>query len=857
MIPRSTVVLVFAALVSLPRAGIGQGDSETAAPPDSVHQALGPRYAGSFFRSFFLGREYRDLWATPVSIPVLDLASFGGGLTPVSRGGGQQTTSLRLQSADGREFYFRSIDKDPSPNLPPELRGTIAAAVVQDQTSSAFPTAPLIVAALLDAAHVLHGEPYLFILPDDQRLGEFRRDFAGLVGMLEPRVAAPAPGDSVWGGASEIIGGDELFERVSRSPDDQVDIAALLRARLMDMLVGDWDRHRDQWSWVRFGDQTPRRWQPVPRDRDFAMVSYDGALLYVGRTTFPQLITFRSKYPSVLGLTWNGRELDRHFLMQLPPEEWQTITLELKDAITDEVIDSAVRRIPPEHFALNGERTIQILKARRDDLPGIARRFYEMLAGQAEIHATGADELATLVARDDSILDLSVSVRSATGELQPAYLHRTLTRHETREFRLFMGGGNDSVIISGPLHGMKVRVVGDSGVDALVDSAGVHWARMYDEDDGTSVSRGIHLDRRPHIPPPKRTPTEIPARDWGSRWTPSTTVVLGAPDVGFFLGGGRTLTVYGFRKYPYASRHAFHFGIATGPWTYRAEYHGEWRKESSRSYAQVFVRASGIEVLSFNGFGNELVIPPRGGQYYRVTQDQYEIRPSMVFALADHLSIDVGPLARLVRTDANRGRFIAALDPYGTGDFGSVGARAEFTFDTRDRPIAASHGALITVAGTVYPGWWDVRRAYTRLAAEASTYLTARKLPLHPTLALRAGGRKLFGPYPYFDAASIGGVGTVRLGRQNRFAGDAAVYGNSELRLTLARQVLGSSFDVGVFGLADVGRVFLEGEHSEKWHPAAGGGAWFSLLQPVNTVSIAWARSDQRTAFYLMLGFGI
>jgi hemolysin activation/secretion protein len=115
----------------------------------------------------------------------------------------------------------------------------------------------------------------------------------------------------------------------------------------------------------------------------------------------------------------------------------------------------------------------------------------------------------------------------------------------------------------------------------------------------------------------------------------------------------------------------------------------------------------------------------------------------------------------------------------------------------------------------------------------------------------------MFGPYPYFDAAAIGGTNTVRLGRENRYAGDASVYANAELRLALARQVLGSSFDVGVFGLADVGRVYLEGESSDKWHSAAGGGAWVSVLEPVNTLSIAWARSEQRTAFYLMIGFGI
>src|SRR6476620_463843 len=106
--------------------------------------APGPEYRASALHRFLLGTEYRSLWYTQVTVEVLDLDRFAGGLRPTSKGGGFQTKSLRLAAPDGHEFFFRSVDKDPSATLPPELRGTIAASVVRDQTKAALPTAPLV-----------------------------------------------------------------------------------------------------------------------------------------------------------------------------------------------------------------------------------------------------------------------------------------------------------------------------------------------------------------------------------------------------------------------------------------------------------------------------------------------------------------------------------------------------------------------------------------------------------------------------------------------------------------------------------------------------------------------------------------
>jgi hypothetical protein len=152
---------------------------------ERVIQAPGPHYQASGLHQLLFGREYRSLWTTPVSVPVLDLRTFAGGLKPVSKGGGQQTKSLLLRAPDGREFFFRSVDKDPSGTLPPELRPTVAGNVVRDQTSSALPTAPLVVDPLLTAAGILHAESGFYVLPRGPALGEFQSEFAGLMGFLE------------------------------------------------------------------------------------------------------------------------------------------------------------------------------------------------------------------------------------------------------------------------------------------------------------------------------------------------------------------------------------------------------------------------------------------------------------------------------------------------------------------------------------------------------------------------------------------------------------------------------------------------------------------------------------------------
>ena len=58
-----------------------------------------------------------------------------------------------------------------------------------------------------------------------------------------------------------------------------------------------------------------------------------------------------------------------------------------------------------------------------------------------------------------------------------------------------------------------------------------------------------------------------------------------------------------------------------------------------------------------------------------------------------------------------------------------------------------------------------------------------------------------------------------------------------------------------MFGLADVGRVFLEGENSDVWHSSFGGGIWLAPIARDYTVSAAVAAGDERTGLYIQAGF--
>lgn len=845
---RAGAAVVAAAVVA--HAVAARAQSAASAAPDTVVVTPGAHYRSGGFHTLLFGKHYRDLWATPIRVEVLDLERFAGGLRPTARGGGMQTKSLRFRGANGRSYQFRSIDKDPSPLLPEPLRRTLARSIFQDQISAGHPAAPLVVSPLLDAAGVLHAEPRLVLLPDSPALGEFRHEFGGMLGTIEERAADDGP---AFAGASKIVGTAELFERLEKHQQERVDARAFLAARLIDLFLGDWDRHQDQWRWARLGDSDTVPWTPIPRDRDQAFAKFDGLLLGLARLSAPQLVEFSPTYPSMVGLTWNARVVDRRLLTGLEWPVWDSVATALQGRLTDAVIDNAVQHLPAELRKLNQAPLAGALRHRRDQLPLAARRFYRLLAGEADAHASDKAERVEAAHPADGVLELSIYPAGA-AQATPLF-HRRFVRSDTREVRLYLEGGDDSVMIQGPGSGAPLlRVIGGGGDDRVIDSSRSGRTRFYDARGTNAVGglRRVPLDTRPYPDFRLSDSTPYPARDWGGFWRFRPWMSSG-PEVGFFFGGGVVRYDFGFRKRPYRSKLALRAGYATGADAFRAEFRGEFWRVNSRVRTELLLRASGIEVVRFFGFGNET---PRIAPdfFYRVPQQQYVAAPSVTFPFGGSGAFTIGPVLKYAHTNLEAGRFISVSQPYGVGSFGEVGGAAGVEWDTRNGP-AATRGVRLLAGGGVYPAVWDVTETFGEVHGEASTYLTPRTGSFGPTLALRAGGKKVWGRYPFFESAFVGGASTVRGLREQRYAGDAALYGNAELRARLGRFFVVLPGEFGVFGLADAGRVFLEGESSDQWHTGVGGGIWFAFLETANTISVAVARGDGRTALYLRAGF--
>src|SRR5262245_22304925 len=384
---------------------------------------VGGQYAARGWHRFWFGSGYRDVWTTPVELPVLDLGSEAGGLTPVRPVGGLETPGLALKGADGKSYTFRNLIKEPERILPPEWRDTVPAKIFRDQMSAGHPAAAPIVSFLSRSVGILYERSRLVIMPDDPSLGEFQKTFGNQVGTFD---TYPMPGDD---GITEIVSTQALYQRWRAGEAFKVDARAFLKARLLDLAVGNWDRHRKQWRWARVEGKA--LWQPVPEDPDQAFSRYNGKVLSYVRLVQPKMMDYGGGYPGrIEGLTYNNGDVNNWLLSGLEWPVYEEVARELQAQLTDAVIDEAMRQGPPEWYAVAGSGMTAALKERRDGLVGYAGRFYRYLADRVDVRGSDQAETATLRNLADGSLEIALGPTG--GE---PYFRRRFATSETSEVR--------------------------------------------------------------------------------------------------------------------------------------------------------------------------------------------------------------------------------------------------------------------------------------------------------------------------------------------------------------------------------------------------------------------------------------
>lgn len=856
-------------------------------PGAETHVAIpGEKYDIGGLRRWLLGGGYRDIWKLPLEIPVLDF-NFAGGLTPISEGGYGQTRSVKFMGADGVEYAVRSIDKDPTRRLDSIFQGTVVAQIVQDGVAQFLPTAALVTDPLLEAAGILHANHRLVVLPDDPRLGEFREDYAGMIGMLTEQPQEGPNNTPGFAASRQVSSSENFLEDLEEGTCDRADARGYLKARLMDLLFGDRDRHARQFRWARFPDGADCFvWHVIPEDRDQAFLVRDGFVGTVYRLFEPSQTKFGLNHGNTIGMTFTGWELDRRILPGLDPSTWIEVAEELQRALTDEVIEHAVRRLPASHYELRGSFLETGLKSRRDQLVTASLEFYRLISRQVDVTGTDRDERALIEHLTDGRLRLQISYQTGPRSEGP-YFDHTFDPDVTSEVRLYLRGGDDVIDVQGQKGRIRVNAVGGGGDDRFTNRSqtGGKRTRFYD-DRGDNLFEGLaHVDERRFDRPRSNNGVHRYALDWGGvrRVLPT---VSADPDIGVYLGLTVGFQRFGFRKVPFASDNAFTAGVgSTGP-EFLLGWRGLYRERLWGADLILEAQYTGLDVLRFTGFGNDTFFPDEDSEiegdpsteseFFQVEQEQIEIAPSLqwawgtddreaareqhVRAFQPRMRLGLGPIFKYSNTpeDDNEIRFIGTLDPAprGMGGFSALGARAWFAIDNTDAAGYPSSGVRLETGGTIYPALLDAESAFGELHGTVSTYLTPGSSPRLPTLALRAGAKTVLGSFPFYESAFLGGSRNVRGLRSERFAGESAAYGNAELRLPLVQFDLLFPAEIGALGAVDAGRVFFEGDSdgAGMWHTSVGGGLWFSFLNRTKIFSASVLDGRDGTRFYFKAG---
>ncbi len=804
------------------------------------------------FHKFMFGEHNRKLYLEKYKFPVLDLSVYKGGLVPVKQGGGNQTNSLRLRDADGKEYALRGLTKDVSRFLPFPFNQMIAAKyLVEDNFLSTNPFAPLLMPAMADAVQVYHTNPRLYYVPAQPALAAFNTPFGGTMNLLEER-----PDGKRWkqaaffGNPDKIVSTPDLVESLLENSKNKVDEEWALRTRLFDFVIGDWDRHDDQWVWafIKQKDGTTL-YRPIPRDRDQAFSMYDGLLTGVARLTLPflrQLQSFEPEIQSPKWTTWSARLFDRTFLNGLEWRQWEAQVKFIQQNLTDDVIKSAFENWPEKARDISAPALIQNIKYRRDNLLNIARTHYDFVSKSVNVIGTEEKERFLIERLDNKRTSVTVYEINKKGDIKHQNYKRIFETGVTQSINIYGNGDDDEFIVSGDVDkGIRLRLIGGLGKDVFTDSARVRAPGgktfVYDDLKNNKIIAGP--DTRD-----KRTSryryNVYDRRSADSNYDISIPApVLGInPDDGFLLGASVGITKYGFKKEPYAATHNFGGSFAFKTQGFKVNYTGDFIHafKTFDFYLDTYYRGP-TYAFNYAGLGNNSTRPVDDADYYRVRQSAVHIYPAIKKHFAGNNGfIALGPSFDLTDIQPTRGRFITSAendldaDIFQTKYFG--GARFLFDFNSVDN-IFAPHSGIRFRTSLNWTSNLKEDQQFTGLRAQFSFYQSLDQKE-NFVLATQIGTGVNFGKgYEFFQMPTLGGKQGLRGYRTERFYGKSSVWHDTDLRVRI-----GSNYNpalpltYGVFGSFDHGRVWLEDESSGNWHYSYGGGIW---LAPVDILTLS------------------
>ncbi|MEP6684845.1 MAG: metallophosphoesterase [Parafilimonas sp.] len=828
---------------------------------DSIAVEIYPAYDSvSSTHRYFLGNNYRKEWATPVKLKVLNVKKQLGDFSIESFGGGKETQTLRLIDAAKKNWELRTVNKDPQKSIPEDLRGSITKDIVQDLISSLHPYAALTIPPMANAVNVPVAKPHYYYTPDDNGFGIYREKFANKVVLLEEHDASIDDKDTK--STAKII--DKMID----DNDDRIDEQEVLRARLLDMLTGDWDRHFDQFRWGTSDTGKGKLYYTIPRDRDEAYFYNNGLLMHVvSSQILPYLKNFTTNIKRLKWLNWKARDFDRFFLTQLNENDWKLALDSFKIKETDSVLNTALKRMPPEIYKIDSATLLNKLKSRRDALPVKGLRYFHYLSKYVNVVGSNDREYFKVFQQNDSLAVHVYKIEKKSGDTSSLMYSRVFDSHHTKEIRLYGLNGNDRFYVSPNVSSkIKLRMIGGVGNDSF-DINGKVKNYVYDVSSENNfignknrtkdfISRDVNANYY--------SPT---AFNYTVNRYPQITVGYNSDDK-WLIGFGALRRTYGFRKAPFASEQRLNVLYALNNPAFQIKYQGEFNDVLHKKDILVHAEIVDPVLNNFFGFGNETVYDKNKGiDFYHV---RYRYITSDILVrkkLGTIIQLMAGPVFYHYwnNYNDNNNRILGKPDLIGL-DSSSIynqksyaGGKFDLLINNLDNVLLPTRGINWLTEFTSLGGLNNNSQPYTSLVSNMTVHAAVTD-PAKVVAVLKLGGGRIYSKhYEYFQTLNLGADNFLRGFRKERFSGTSMAYASIEMRFKLFTS---SSYivpgDVGVIAFNDVGRVWLRGQTSHMWHDAYGGGIYYAAYNyALISASIAYSKEEHVFNFSLGTKFNI
>lgn len=796
---------------------------------DTITISASDKYiTNSSMKKFFMGTNYRKEWATPVNMKVFHIQKEKGGFKIGALGGGKQTRSLELTDAEGKKWVLRTVDKDPTLAIPANFRATLFNDVIKDLISASDPYAAMTVPELSNALDLTVPKPELFFVPEDPAFGSNKKIFANTICFLEEK--APTKHGEETNTTTRII------NRMLEDNDHRVDQTATLRARLLDILIGDFDRHFGQYKWATGDTGKGKLYYPIPRDRDQAFFYSNGFLLrLLSKKALPFLKGFRYTIPDIKGLTEVPKDFDRIFLTGLDANEWDTTIKYVQKKLTDSIINEAIKKMPPEIYAIDGKILMNKLISRRDLLENAGMKYYHFLSKKVNIVGSNEKEYFK-IASNPGGLNVRVFGRKDNIDTGFVMYNRTFDQHNTKEIILYGLNGNDHFDIDENVSSrIKVRVVGGRGNDTF-DIRGNVRNYLYDID-----AEGNYIKNRSHSKDKFSKEPTVNDRDlvgfkYNENKFPSLSMAVNNDD-GLLIGAGVSRKIYGFRNEPFVSYQKGSALWAVNRGGRQFKYSGTFNHVFKHTDIVIASELMTPGINNFFGLGNNTKIDPsKPISYYRTRFRHMETQLLFQKRINETLRFMLGPVVYFYsnRQEDNFSKVLGTPSQVGLDSMSIyssksyLGGKFAIVINNLNNELFPTRGIQWNTEFSSLAGISKTSKNITTLQSDMTVYASMND-PTRLIAVIKLGGGQIFSNhFEYFQALTLGSNNFLRGFRKNRFAGNSILYGGLELRLKLmdvTSYVLPGSF--GIIGFNEAGKVWMKHESSHPWHYTYGGGLYY------------------------------